>query len=75
MKIIKTAKFRTMIEENKNRDPSNYDTKQLEMGISVEYEHTNDKEISREIAMDHLDEFPDYYTGLEEMEKKLENKK
>lgn len=39
--------------------------KQLEMGIEVEMEHTDDPEISKDIAFDHLAEHPDdYYTKL-----------
>lgn len=53
--------------------------KELEKGIKVEYEHTNDREISKEIAMDHIDEFWDYYSnpehGLNAMEKKLKKDK
>jgi hypothetical protein len=44
--------------------------KQLAMGIKIEMEHTADKEIAREIAMDHLAEIPDYYTRLKNMETK-----
>jgi len=43
---------------------------QLKMGIKVEYEHTGDKDISKEIAIDHLAEIPDYYTRLANMERK-----
>ena len=43
--------------------------KELEMGLKVEMEHTNDKEKAREISLDHLTEFPDYYTRLDKMEK------
>lgn len=42
--------------------------KQIKMGIEIEYEHTDDKSKAREIAMDHLEEFPDYYTRLRKME-------
>ena len=59
---------------DKNK-PSDFDPKQIEMGIKVEMEHTNDKKKAREISMDHLEEFPDYDTHLDEMEKKLEKKK
>ena len=38
--------------------------KQLEMGIKVEHEHTEDDDKARRIALDHLDEKPDYYTKL-----------
>lgn len=41
---------------------------QLRKGIRVEYEHTQDKKMSREIALDHLAELPDYYDRLAKME-------
>lgn len=41
---------------------------QLEIGIEVEMEHTNNKDKATEIALDHLVEFPDYYDRLEDME-------
>jgi len=43
---------------------------QLEKGIKVEMEHSSNQSIAKEIAMDHLDEFPDYYDRLEKVEKK-----
>lgn len=50
--------------------------KEIEAGIKIEMEHTDDKAIAKEIAMDHIFEFPDYYTnkkyGLKAIEKKLE---
>lgn len=51
------------------------DPDQLARGIEIEMEHTTDPEIAKRIAMDHLAEFPDYYTALDEMEKKLKEKK
>ena len=44
------------------------DAKELAMGIKVEMEHTNNKTISKRIALDHLAEIPDYYTRLKKME-------
>lgn len=41
-----------------------YDPKELEMGIVVEMEHTTDKEKAKQIAKEHLDETPDYYSRL-----------
>jgi len=41
---------------------------QLAKGVKVEMEHTGDRELAREIAMDHLVEFADYYDRLEVME-------
>jgi len=50
--------------------------KEIDLGIEIEMEHTTDKEKAREIAMDHIFEFPDYYSnkryGLKKMEKQLE---
>ncbi len=37
---------------------------QLDKGIKVELEHTNDKKVAKEIALDHLKEDPNYYTKL-----------
>jgi hypothetical protein len=42
---------------------------QLEKGIKVEHEHTSNARIAREIALDHLKEFPDYYDRLEKVER------
>lgn len=39
---------------------------ELELGIRVEMEHTNDREIAKEIALDHLAEDPKYYSKLGE---------
>ena len=44
------------------------DPKELKMGIKVEMEHTNNKAIAKRIALDHLEEFKDYYTRLQAME-------
>ena len=43
--------------------------KQLEKGIKVEKEHTNDEKKARRIALDHLFEISDYYDRLGKMEK------
>ncbi len=37
---------------------------QLSQGIQVELEHTSDSSIAKEIALDHLNERPDYYQKL-----------
>jgi hypothetical protein len=42
--------------------------KQLEMGIPIEHEHTKDKDLATDIALQHLGEIPDYYTRLKKME-------
>lgn len=55
---------------NKHGVPLSVITKQLRMGIKVEKEHTTSAKDAKEIALDHLNEFPDYYDRLEKMEKK-----
>ena len=47
---------------------SNFDSKELQMGIEVEKEHTDCPKLAKEIAKDHLAECPDYYTRLKRME-------
>lgn len=64
-------------------DWSRWDVEQFRMGMDVELEHgtrdahTNvtddDPMITGKIALAHLNEFPDYYTRLEAMEKDAEN--
>ena len=46
---------------------------QLNKGIKVEMEHTDDKEVATEIASDHLMEDPNYYDKLEKIEPQHEN--
>lgn len=48
--------------------PKGVDPKQVEMGIRVEMEHTDDEAIAREIAYDHLAEDPRYYDKLKTIE-------
>lgn len=59
-----------------------FDVKQFCMGMNVELEHglrndltnvtDNDSLFTGKIALAHLNEFPDYYTRLEKMEKEAE---
>lgn len=43
-------------------------TQQVNKGIEVELEHTSSRAAAREIALDHLDEFPNYYDRLKKAE-------
>ena len=54
-----------------DKTPDDFDSDSIAKGREVEFEHTDDPDIATEIAMDHLNEFSDYYEGLEEMEDKL----
>jgi N-glycosylase/DNA lyase len=38
--------------------------RQLKIGVKVEQEHTSNKSVAREIALDHLGEDPNYYSKL-----------
>jgi hypothetical protein len=43
--------------------------KEFELGVKTEMEHTSDRKVAEEIALDHLFEDPKYYTKLTAMEK------
>lgn len=49
--------------------------KQLEIGIEIEMEHTDDRRFAEVIALDHLSEFPDYYDRLTKMEEEAADEK
>jgi hypothetical protein len=49
-------------------DNSKFDQKELNMGKSVEKEHTDNEAIATAISRDHLSEISDYYTRLNKME-------
>lgn len=55
------------------RKESDFDKKELAKGIRTEMEHTDDPQIAKEIAMDHLTEDPKYYTKLAKMESSKNN--
>ncbi len=72
------------IGERLGIDWSKFDVEQYRMGLDVELEHglvdshtnvTNDDPIvTGKIALAHLNEFPDYYTRLDKMEREAEGK-
>lgn len=45
-----------------------FDSEQIQEGIQVEREHTDDPALAKEISKDHLVEVPDYYNLLELIE-------
>lgn len=65
-------------------DWSKFDVEQYRMGMDVELEHgladphtnvtNNDPLITGKITLAHLNEFPDYYTRLEKMEREAEGR-
>lgn len=65
------AKGKTLEDIAKKHDVSiEHLNSQLNKGIKVEVEHTEEIETAKKIAMDHLFENPNYYTDLKKMEKK-----
>ncbi len=52
----------------KHRLDVSFIQKQLDMGEPIEHEHTKNHDLARYIALQHLDEIPDYYTRLKKME-------
>jgi hypothetical protein len=67
MPRLKTHKTVEQIAKKHRLDVS-FIQKQLEMGEPIEHEHTRDHDLARDIALQHLDEIPDYYTRLKKME-------
>ena len=55
------------------KTPDDFEKSQIEKGKGVEYEHTNNPDIAKEISMDHLEEYSEYYTALENMENLLKD--
>lgn len=53
----------------KHKVPLSHIMAQIELGKKVEKEHTSNEKEAIDIALDHLDELPDYYTRLERMER------
>jgi hypothetical protein len=78
-KLFTTEQARE-IGQKLNIDWSRFDVEQFRMGLDVELEHglvdpsTNvtgdDPILTGKIALAHLNEFADYYTRLEKMERK-----
>jgi len=79
-----TSEEARRIGETLGIDWSKFDVEQYRMGLDVELEHglvdphtnvTNDDPImTGKIALAHLNEFPDYYTRLDMMEKEAEGR-
>jgi hypothetical protein len=67
MSQFKTHKTVEQIAK-KHRLNVSFIQKQLEMGEPIEHEHTKDHDLAKDIALQHLDEIPDYYTRLKKME-------
>lgn len=81
-KKIFTSKQAKQVGEKLGIKWDQFDVEQFRMGMDVELEHgtrdphtnvTNDDPlVTGKIALAHLNEFPDYYTRLEDIEKEAE---
>ena len=79
-----TSEEAKKIGEELGIDWSKFDIEQYRMGMDVELEHglvdphtnvtNNDPIMTGKIALAHLNEFSDYYTRLDKMEKEAEGK-
>jgi len=67
LKSIKEDKIAGGLADKKT--PKDFDQKKLAEGLKVEMEHTSDKAVAKEIAMDHLTEDSEYYKKLKTIEK------
>ena len=67
MSKIKSHKTVEQIAKKHRLDVS-FIQRQLDMGEPIEHEHTQNHDLARDIALQHLDEIPDYYTRLKKME-------
>ena len=54
--------------------PDGVSDEEVNLGIEIEAEHTDDKEAQEKITYDHLTEFGTYNSALKKMEKGLEGK-
>jgi hypothetical protein len=71
--LVTAKKWKEHIPGGRASDmtPDEFEKSQIEKGKEVEFEHTPDPDIAKEIAMDHLEEHKDYYVGLKHMEEEL----
>ena len=58
-----------------NKPDSDFPSEQIDKGMKVEREHTDNPQIAKEVAKDHLTEDKKYYDHLKEMEDKYVEKK
>ena len=68
MKALKACKKSDQLAGGKGdtKEISDFDAKEVEMGLRVEMEHTNNLQLAREIVADHLSEDPLYYSKLKD---------
>lgn len=77
--IAETAKKQAAVKDvlhggqADNTPDKKFDPKTLAEGVTHEHEHTDNGQIAKEIAKDHLQEDPSYYKKVEQIEKQSES--
>ena len=67
LELLNEAAVAVKVGKHRHIPDTKFDSHQLEIGTEVELEHTDDRNIAKEIAKDHLAECSTYYTRLEKM--------
>lgn len=65
---LKEQSTKNLVGKHNDVPDSKFNSNELKMGIDIEKEHTDNPNIAKSIAKDHLSEIPDYYTRLKKME-------
>lgn len=66
---ILTEELKLSISGKDETDYSQFDPKELAMGIEDEKEHTDDENIAKKLVSDHLKKDPKYYSKIRTLEK------
>jgi hypothetical protein len=74
---VDIANFKDRIKGGKadGKPITNYDLKELLAGVKFEREHTDDNLLALEMAMDHLETVPDYYSRHQRWEQEIMSEK
>jgi hypothetical protein len=73
-----TPSIQDLIQKYQGQHTADYIKSQLDKGTEIELEHTKKsdnqdieqaRQLANEIARDHINEFPDYYDRLDQVEK------
>lgn len=65
--------IKNMPGKHRDIDDSKFNPRELQIGIQIELEHTDNHMLAKEITKDHLSECRNYYTKLLKMEKECED--
>lgn len=72
--LIAKAAFGLEGGRSQGHTPEEFDQREIMLGLEMEKEHTDDPDVAMGLVMDHLIEFPDYYSKLKGFEASLVKK-